>query len=916
MRWILLLWSILELGFAQTSVYLASDEWHTWEVHNSNGSVSIPATIPGTAHQALIDASLISDPFYRFNEISYQWIALENWTFHRHFAVPRLPVGGEEVELEIGSVDTVADVFLNQLFLGHVDDMHTRVRFSVPPRVLMMTGNILEVRITSSLTVGRAAEAAYAYPVPLSHYWNAWDDNGGGQFGGQVGSGRNFVRKTASDTAWDWGPGFVPQGIHGRIQLNYFTTRLRDDVLVQQDHRDDGSVGLVITLEVEASSLFNGGGVLSASLRAPNSLRLVVNTTTVIENLPSGLNVYELRMTVQPSDVELWWPVGYGPAMLYNLNVHFQSAGVVQNVSRRVGLRTVTLVTEPIASGETFYFEVNKVPIFAKGANVIPLDALDRDGDEDKIWLIESAVAANMNMLRVWGGGKFQTDVFYRACDEWGLMVWQEMMFGCAMYPTDGGFLNTVRTEVVDAVKRLQSHPSIVIWGGNNENEGAMEWYKESRDNRSLYQADYVKLYLDTVYSALRDTDPELLLPHAVQGTRGGRYYVDSSPSNGLSSANPYDKRWGDVSNVSYGDVHYYNYGADCEDPATYPKARFVSEHGFQSWPSYVELEHVMAPEDMRQDSDFVIFRQRHPHGNSQLVSMMNRHFFVPPVNATTQAEQARVFDAFLYLSQVQQARCYETAIGTWRRLKGDKTVRTMGVLYWQMNDAWPGPSWSSMEWDGRWRVVQYAVMNSYAPVALSSFVSTDGLVHVHVTSDVNEKFDRFSVRVGAHLWGALDNQPVHSWSFSNISLDRLESREVGVVDPASVITVSSGNYFMRLELLLDGNLVGEPVLHWLTNFREANLPPSTLRVDSVQLVSANKVRVTVSTNTTAPFTLLETDANMPGRFSANAFNLMPGESRSVTFEAKAKTAFSVTPLELPNIKVRSLQDAVFEFTV
>jgi len=310
-------------------------------------------------------------------------------------------------------------------------------------------------------------------------------------------------------------------------------------------------------------------------------------------------------------------------------------------------------------------------------------------------------------------------------------------------------------------------------------------------------------------------------------------------------------------------------------------------------------------------------FRQRHPHGNSQLVAMMHRHFPVPPVNATTQAEQARVFDAFLYLSQVQHARCYETAIATWRRLKGDYLVRTMGVLYWQMNDVWPGASWSSTEWDGRWRVVHYAVQRAYASVLLSSFVSKeDGLVHVHVTSDVNMQFQGLSVRVGLHHWAALDDAPVHSWSFENLSLGALSSSEVGVVDPSSAVTVSSGNYFLRLELVLNGSLVGEPVFQWLTNFREANLPRSTLSIDAVQVLSANTAQVTLSTNTTAPFTLLESSANMPGRFSANAFTLLPGERRVVIFEAKSHTAFSVTHVESSSFKVRALQDAIVQFIV
>ena len=296
--------------------------------------------------------------------------------------------------------------------------------------------------------------------------------------------------------------------------------------------------------------------------------------------------------------------------------------------------------------------------MYAKGSNLIPLGVFeDRVTDEDIEWTLSQAVDANMNMVRVWGGGRYQPAAFYQLASELGLMVWQEMIFACALYPRDAAFLSLVSREVDEQVRRLATHPSIVIWGGNNENEGAMHWYTPSQTvaGRDIYLADYVKLYVDTIRPAVGAADPD------------GRPFVDSSPSSGLLSAEPYVKRWGDVQAWSWGDVHYYNYDADCEDRTTYPQGRFVSEHGFQSFPSFRLYRNVTAPADWSRESSQLFYRQRHEHGNEQVLAMIGRHYAVPPANASDAATQQQIFDDYLWLTQLQQARRYETAFGEWR---------------------------------------------------------------------------------------------------------------------------------------------------------------------------------------------------------------------------------------------------------
>ena len=366
----------------------------------------------------------------------------------------------------------------------------------------------------------------------------------------------------------------------------------------------------------------------------------------------------------------------------------------------------------------------------------------------------------------------------------YGLMVWQEMIFACALYPRDESFLALVDAEVRQQVRRLATHTSIVIWGGNNENEAALNWYEPSRGQRDLYLTDYVKLYVDTVMPAIRATDYDR------------RPAVDTSPSNGLLSVDPYVKRWGVTSTKakasagSWGDIHYYNYEADCEDASTYPLARFVSEHGFQSFPSMDVYDKVTDQIDWSRESRFSEFRMRHPDGNAQELAMISRHFRVPPANCTPPAagqpahcEQRRLFASYLYLTQLQQARCYETAFTHWRRHRSTN-ANTMGILYWQLNSIWQGPDWSTIEYDGRLRLAHHASRRAFAPLLLSAVrsVSARGIadsggtpdtvqgtggatdaphvIDIHLSNDLPYEIEG-DLRVELYRWGDAPARPV-----------------------------------------------------------------------------------------------------------------------------------------------------------
>jgi beta-mannosidase len=559
---------------------------------------------------------------------------------------------------------------------------------------------------------------------------------------------RNFVRKPGSDFGWDWGPAYIPSGVYGEVSIYQSAVGRMEQVIVHQHLTSDySSATLDVYAQVSSVPAYSDA---TASVYLNGKLQF---STSVHVNKADEVQTVQLGQ-IKISNPTLWWPAGHGEPHLHDLKVVYGTSSNsqtddVQTLSRKIGLRTVELVQDPIdesvgaastrsrspsshsrhsasqlasqagnsltqytVAPSTFYIRVNGVPIYAKGANFIPMDSLPtRVSSRDRQFVMDTAIASNMNMIRVWGGGMYQTDDFYDYADEVGIMVWQEIMLACALYPTNSDFLKNVQAEVAEQISRLAIHSSIVVWGGNNENEVAMGWFSQSNTNRDLYVSDYSKLYGGTIYPAII----------AIDGT-DQRIWVDSSPSNGLiSSPDPYAKAWGQTGTTA-GDTHFYNYDADCEDFNIFPLSRFVSEFGFQSMPSFLGYEPVTVPEDWSQSSEFLEFRQRHENGNEQIRAQMDRHFALPPVECpgASESDVRQLFDSYLYLTQLQQSRCYETGMNRWRQLRSDPSVQTMGILYWQLNDIWQGASWSSVEWNGRWKPLHYSVKRAYAPLSVS----------------------------------------------------------------------------------------------------------------------------------------------------------------------------------------------------
>lgn len=713
-----------------------------WTLSSEAAGLQVAGAVPGGVYSDLRAArKLPKDIFYRFNDQDYRWVSKANWTYDRSFQVPAGVLAKDKQVLVLHGVDTVAEVVLNGHVLGATDNMFVRYRFDVKG-VLKADANTLQVRFASPVgeAARRAAEQAKKYVVPPT----CPDASYRGE------CGVNHLRKMQASFAWDWGPAFPSMGLWKSAHIEAYDAAVLRDVGFAA-HPEAGKWQVTVRAHWEtgvprvrpAEDRAAPRALLSVTLTDPDGkLAASEDVPATLAADEEGIGFTDVSLTLPKDSVRLWWPSGYGAQPLYTVKVtlrefaHWGQADrghVWDTVSVRAGLRTVELVQDPVdeadpQKGLTYYFRVNGVPVFAKGSNWIPAHVLpEMGGDPAAVThLLHSAKEANMNMLRVWGGGVYESDVFYELADELGIMVWQDLMFACAMYPVGEAFLRSVDTEVRQQYRRLGRHPSVVIWAANNENEAALRgnWYQTEGALFEQYHRDYVKLYVDTVRAAVRAEG--VTTPVAV-----------SSPSNGAQSEkddflaeNPYSPL--------YGDDHHYDYVSDGWNPAVFHHTRFGSEYGFMSWPmkttmlAATDAQH--ADEDLALGSRLAESRQHHPGGNLEIVLQIMQHLPLP-----REFNASQHFDTITYFSQIYQAMATKTETEFLRRSRNLLTPngegRTMGALYWQLNDVWQAPSWAGIDFSGRWKMLHHYAVDFMAPLLVSPHIDGGSLV-VDVVSD------------------------------------------------------------------------------------------------------------------------------------------------------------------------------------
>lgn len=815
-----------------------------WTLKQVSGKISIPAVVPGDTHSALLAAGKIPDPYVGMNELDVQWVGREDWEFSRRFDVPDSFLLADSVFLNCDCLDTIAEVFINGQKAGASDNMFVRYRFDVK-KFLKVGTNEIRIVFHSAEQAAIAAAKKLPYEVPCANF--------------PVSSPhRNMVRKVQCHGGWDWGICLMVSGIYGKIYLGAAAVGRIEYVYTVQRHHT-GHVNLEVICEAFSSR--GGRCDLEVAIAGKVSVRQVT--------LQPGMNT--LSTTVAIDKPELWWPAGMGKQHLYDLTVRLGG----EELTKKIGLRTLEVVNKEDKLGRCMFFRVNGVDVFCKGANWIPADAFPARQTRAKLNdLLSSAVAANMNMLRVWGGGQYESEDFYQLCDEKGLLIWQDFMFSCSLYPTTPEFLASVRREATHQVKRLRDHACLALWCGDNEVIGALTWYEPSRKNRDRYLLDYNRLNEGVLAEAVAAADPT-------------RVFWPSSPCGGP----------GDFSDCWHadnrGDMHFWSVWHEGKNFDAYQsvRPRFCSEFGYQSFPSLDLVKTYCPPEQFNVTSPVMEHHQRHSRGNTLIVEMFTRYFRMP-----------NGFENFLYLSQVQQAVAIKTAVEHWRRLR----PVCMGTLYWQLNDLWPVCSWSSIEYGGNWKLLHYAARRFYAPVAAS--------VYQH-SGDGGDRVEAWVVNDRqAAVKGELT---VEVRDFAGKVLRR--DKQTVSIPPASAAMIKDyalsdliatpAEGFMSISLKTDEGVLRNE--HFFTQYKKCQLPAANVQVEfggsKKQPGSAGApLEVTLSTDKPAFFVALSTPG-IAGQWSDNAFTLLPGEKRALTFTPKQP----LTAAELKKaLKVKHLSES------
>ncbi|WP_020612991.1 beta-mannosidase [Sediminispirochaeta bajacaliforniensis] len=650
------------------------DHW-TWK--SDTADTLVEASVPGDNITALFEAGRIPDPFYGQNETQLQWIGEKPWSLEGSFQLEQALLDASQLFLDIERIDTFARVLVNEVEVGCCDNMFKRYRFDLSAAACEGKNRIT---FLFDAPIKRAAEAAEKLPYPVPHMIYPVQA-----------MGRNLIRKAQCHAGWDWGPCLMVSGIYAPVTVKASTFERIETVHTNMLRKKEAWELEVVT-ELYAPS--EGTVALDISC-AGASLR---------EKLLVQRGSSTVKRTIRVKNPELWWPAGYGKQARYSLKVTTDN----DEVEKFIGFRSVEVITDPDERGIPMRFRVNGVDIFCKGASWIPVDSLPgRYDNERTAELLDSAAAANMNMIRVWGGGEYESDYFYQLCDQKGIMVWQDFMFACALYPSQPEFLENVRSEVEYQIKRLKDHPSLVLWCGNNEDVGALTWFDVSKANRDRYIIDYDRLNEGVIGKAVKRIDPQ-------------RTWWPSSPSAGEGD---YSDCWHDDSK---GDMHYWSVWHEGKPFEAYREVvpRFCSEFGFQSFPSLSLIESFCDSDQLNLTSPVLEHRQRNDRGNSIIISTIARYFRFP-----------EGFERIVYLSQVQQVMAISSAVEYWRGMR----PICMGALYWQLNDTWPAISWSSIEYGGRWKPLHYAAKRFFAPTALISYREEDGKITIKGINDTEQ---------------------------------------------------------------------------------------------------------------------------------------------------------------------------------
>lgn len=654
----------------------------TWQLSAGHRSLeSVDMQIPGTVLSGLLAAGKIKDPFYRTNEDATRALFWKDYVFTRTFDVDEELLAQQHIVLVCEGLDTLAEISINGTFLAKTDNMHRTWKFQA--KKLLHPGKN-EIQIVFRSVLRFIEDYPYEAHKKINYI--------------PCGSmkGNQLLRKAHSMFGLDWGPQTIDAGIFRDIYLQGYSHARIEDIRIHQQHAKNVSVQTSITLSESVP-----GQKLCVELSEDGADKPL--QTKLCKTNADGVAAVDFVI----ENPKLWWPNDYGDQPLYIVRTTLldEDGTSLESITRRIGLRTLTISQEKDEWGNEFAFCVNGVKIFTRGGNYIPDDCLYTRITEKKLdYILESCRRAHFNCVRVWGGGYYPSDAFYDLCDEKGLIVWQDLMYACNVYDVTDAFAENCRQETYDNVRRLRHHASLGLWCGNNEIESAWDHWGDFQKETPYLRADYIRLF-------------EEVLPKAVQEADGETFYWHSSPSSGGCFDNPDD--------ANRGDTHYWDVWHGQKPFTDYRKYffRFCSEFGFQSFPCAKTVNSFTLEDDRNIFSRVMESHQKNNAANGKMLYYLSENLRYP-----------KDLTHLLYASQVLQGMAIKYGVDHWRRNRG----RCMGTLYWQINDDWPAPSWSSIDYFGRWKALHYMAQKFYAPHAVSMTLE-DHRCHVYFS---NESFE------------------------------------------------------------------------------------------------------------------------------------------------------------------------------
>lgn len=819
-----------------------------WQFSQSGKDTWYDADVPGSVQRDLIRHNVLPDPFYGTNEKLVQWVEDHDWDFKKTFTVTAAQLAHDDAILFFEGLDTQADVFLNGSRILRSENMFVGHKVSVKNQ-LKEGENNLHIRFYSPIQSMMPARlsAGYDYPAGNDHREEKLSV---------------YNRKAPYHFGWDWGIRIVQMGIWKPVSLTFYNTARIDDFFVKQTSVTAQSAKIENEVEVFSVSYEPVTATVQIEYATEGEAKKSVSKEVTLQ---PGKN--KISIPLEITNPKRWMPVHWGEQHLYDFSATISAnKQQIANKKERIGLRSVRLVQEPDEHGQSFYFEVNGIPLFAKGANYIPGEILTTQ--QDKAYyerFFDNLQASNMNFVRVWGGGIYESEEFYRLADERGIVVWQDFIFGCVPYPSDDNFLENVKTEAIYNIKRLRNHASLAFWCGNNEVEEGLKFWGWDKQ----YPPEVMEAWFEGYDKTFRE-----LIPSLVNEFDGTRSYIHGSP---------YIPNWGKPETFAYSDVHDWGlwYGHLPFEAMADRLPRFASEFGFQSFPEMKTIR-SFAPEDQWSlESEVMKVHQKASTGNSLIKKYMDMYYHEP-----------KNFEDFVYIGLVMQGNGMEESVEAMRRGR----PYCMGALYWQINDSWPVVSWASIDYYDNWKAQHYRMRNVFAPLALG-VKFTDNQLNYYTMSDYLHNVNNLQLTVQVVDF----NKGVIKEFKEKVQAEANASKIMKTYNVSEIISEADKANTMIRAWLTDskGKTIStkDYFFYWPNKL---NLPETTVNT-SVKYANGKYI-VTLTSEKLAKDVFVEIPV-MGAKFTDNFVNLLPGEKKVIEITSPELKAAARTPVTVKHVR-------------